>query len=174
MRPWRVGNHQPQNLYRGEEYMGVMFNPEVARFIVEAMNADLSSAPEDQDVEERADHTAGSMIREIEHALTRAGLGILNVHIRLSATTIYPDATILTSDPDRNYTTAESTRLADSLGPGSTYHEHGEPGKRIGVLHGETQSGFRFAIHCEPRMTAEEVAQEFQDLKVLRLTDGSS
>ena len=35
---YRVGRHQPQNLYRGEQYIGVMFSPEDAALIVEALN----------------------------------------------------------------------------------------------------------------------------------------
>ena len=27
MPTYRTGNHQPQNLYRGDTYIGVMFNP---------------------------------------------------------------------------------------------------------------------------------------------------
>lgn len=35
---YRVGRHQPRNVYRGEEYIGVMFSPEDAAAVVEAMN----------------------------------------------------------------------------------------------------------------------------------------
>jgi hypothetical protein len=36
---YRVGNHQPQNVYRGDQYIGVMFTPEDAALAVEALNA---------------------------------------------------------------------------------------------------------------------------------------
>ena len=35
---YRVGNHQPQNIYRGDTYIGVMFSPIDAAAIVRAMN----------------------------------------------------------------------------------------------------------------------------------------
>lgn len=31
---YRVGNHQPQNLYRGDQYIGVMFSPVDAAAVV--------------------------------------------------------------------------------------------------------------------------------------------
>lgn len=36
---YRVGNHQPQNVYRGEQYIGVMFTAEDALWVVWALNA---------------------------------------------------------------------------------------------------------------------------------------
>jgi hypothetical protein len=38
MATYRVGNHQPQNLYRDDQYIGVMFSPDDAALIVEALN----------------------------------------------------------------------------------------------------------------------------------------
>jgi hypothetical protein len=35
---YRVGNHQPQNIYRDDQYIGVMFTPEDAALVVEALN----------------------------------------------------------------------------------------------------------------------------------------
>jgi hypothetical protein len=35
---YRVGNHQPQNLYRDDTYIGVMFTAEDAALVVEALN----------------------------------------------------------------------------------------------------------------------------------------
>jgi len=35
---YRVGRHQVQNVYRGEEYIGVMFSPEDAALVVAALN----------------------------------------------------------------------------------------------------------------------------------------
>jgi hypothetical protein len=35
---YRTGNHQPQNVYRDEQYIGVMFTPEDAALVVEALN----------------------------------------------------------------------------------------------------------------------------------------
>ena len=35
---YRVGRHQPQNVYRGEQYIGVMFAPEDAALTVAALN----------------------------------------------------------------------------------------------------------------------------------------
>jgi hypothetical protein len=35
---YRVGNHQPQNVYRGDQYIGVMFTAEDAALAVEALN----------------------------------------------------------------------------------------------------------------------------------------
>ncbi len=34
---YRTGNHQPQNLYRGDQYIGVMFDPADAALIVDVM-----------------------------------------------------------------------------------------------------------------------------------------
>lgn len=36
---YRVGNHQPQNVYRGDEYIGVMFSPIDAAAVVRHLNA---------------------------------------------------------------------------------------------------------------------------------------
>lgn len=38
MSTYRVGHHQPQNVYRGEQYIGVMFTAEDAALVVEALN----------------------------------------------------------------------------------------------------------------------------------------
>jgi len=38
MATYRVGNHQPQNLYRDDQYIGVMFTAEDAAEVVETMN----------------------------------------------------------------------------------------------------------------------------------------
>jgi hypothetical protein len=38
MATYRVGNHQPQNLYRDDTYIGVMFTTEDAALVVEALN----------------------------------------------------------------------------------------------------------------------------------------
>jgi hypothetical protein len=35
---YRVGNHQPQNLYRDDQYIGVMFSPIDAAAVVEHLN----------------------------------------------------------------------------------------------------------------------------------------
>lgn len=35
---YRVGNHQPQNVYRDQQYIGVMFTAEDAALVVEALN----------------------------------------------------------------------------------------------------------------------------------------
>ena len=35
---YRVGRHQPQNVYRGEQYIGVMFSPEDAALTVSMLN----------------------------------------------------------------------------------------------------------------------------------------
>lgn len=34
---WRVGNHQPRNLYRGDQYIGVCFDPADTALIVDVM-----------------------------------------------------------------------------------------------------------------------------------------
>lgn len=40
---YRVGNHQPQNLYRGDAYIGVMFSPvDSALFVALGNAADLA------------------------------------------------------------------------------------------------------------------------------------
>jgi hypothetical protein len=36
---YRVGNHQPQNVYRNNQYIGVMFSAENAALVVDALNA---------------------------------------------------------------------------------------------------------------------------------------
>jgi hypothetical protein len=41
MTTYRVGNHQPQNLYRGDQYIGVMFNPIDAAAVVRHLNMGL-------------------------------------------------------------------------------------------------------------------------------------
>lgn len=38
---YRVGNHQPQNVYRGDQYIGVMFSPIDAAAVVNALNNGL-------------------------------------------------------------------------------------------------------------------------------------
>lgn len=35
---YRVGNHQPQNIYRNNTYIGVMFSADDAQIVVEALN----------------------------------------------------------------------------------------------------------------------------------------
>jgi hypothetical protein len=35
---YRVGHHQPQNVYRDDQYIGVMFTAEDAALVVEALN----------------------------------------------------------------------------------------------------------------------------------------
>jgi hypothetical protein len=35
---YRVGNHQPQNVYRGDQYIGVMFTAEDAASVVQMLN----------------------------------------------------------------------------------------------------------------------------------------
>ena len=37
---YRVGNHQPQNVYRGDQYIGVMFTAEDAALVVSMLNRD--------------------------------------------------------------------------------------------------------------------------------------
>lgn len=41
---YRVGNHQPQNLYRGDTYIGVMFDPTDTAWIVKVMNSEKVEA----------------------------------------------------------------------------------------------------------------------------------
>ena len=38
MSTYRVGNHQPQNIYRDDTYIGVMFTAEDAALVVEALH----------------------------------------------------------------------------------------------------------------------------------------
>jgi hypothetical protein len=38
MATYRTGNHQPQNVYRDDQYIGVMFTAEDAALVVEALN----------------------------------------------------------------------------------------------------------------------------------------
>jgi hypothetical protein len=38
MNLYRVGHHQPQNLYRGDEYIGVLFDPADTARIANALN----------------------------------------------------------------------------------------------------------------------------------------
>ena len=38
---YRVGNHQPQNVYRGDTYIGVMFSPIDAAAVVRHLNMGL-------------------------------------------------------------------------------------------------------------------------------------
>lgn len=40
---YRVGTHQPQNLYRGDTYIGVMFDPADAALIVQVLNGETSA-----------------------------------------------------------------------------------------------------------------------------------
>lgn len=42
---YRVGNHQPRNLYRGNEYIGVMFDPADAAMIAETLNGRGAQVP---------------------------------------------------------------------------------------------------------------------------------
>jgi hypothetical protein len=41
---YRVGNHQPQNVYRDDQYIGVMFTAEDAALVVEALNGAIRPA----------------------------------------------------------------------------------------------------------------------------------
>lgn len=36
--PWRLGNRNPNNLYRGEQHVGMLIDPELAKAIVTTMN----------------------------------------------------------------------------------------------------------------------------------------
>jgi hypothetical protein len=45
---YRVGNHQPRNLYRGDEYIGVMFDPADTALIARVLNEWAGSAPIDR------------------------------------------------------------------------------------------------------------------------------
>lgn len=42
---YRVGSHQPQNLYRGNQYIGVMFDPADAAMIADLLNRWNSQVP---------------------------------------------------------------------------------------------------------------------------------
>lgn len=65
---YRVGNHQPQNVYRDDAYIGVMFTAEDAALVVEALNghharldraeAELIAQDERADVKWRVDNRA--------------------------------------------------------------------------------------------------------------------
>lgn len=52
---YRVGRHQPRNVYRGDEYIGVMFAEEDAALVVSAMNMTLVQATAGYDVAQRPD-----------------------------------------------------------------------------------------------------------------------
>jgi hypothetical protein len=41
MTVYRVGNHQPQNIYRDDQYIGVMFSPIDAAAVVRHLNMGL-------------------------------------------------------------------------------------------------------------------------------------
>lgn len=45
---YRVGNHQPRNLYRGDEYIGVMFDPADTAMIAELLNREANMVPVDR------------------------------------------------------------------------------------------------------------------------------
>lgn len=53
MTTYRVGNHQPQNLYRDDQYIGVMFTAEDAALVVEALNERERLAELERNVMER-------------------------------------------------------------------------------------------------------------------------
>lgn len=45
-RGWRCGRHQPRNLYRNGQYIGVVFDPDDAAYIAEILNdADYPDLP---------------------------------------------------------------------------------------------------------------------------------
>lgn len=46
---YRVGNHQPRNPYRGDEYIGVMFDPTDTAMIAELLNEQDDMVPADQE-----------------------------------------------------------------------------------------------------------------------------
>jgi hypothetical protein len=52
MATYRLGNHQPQNLYRDDQYIGVMFDPETAAEVIAAMNERDRLAKLERDVME--------------------------------------------------------------------------------------------------------------------------
>lgn len=43
---YRGGSHQPQNVYRDDQYIGVMFSPEDAALVVAALNSEKVERPE--------------------------------------------------------------------------------------------------------------------------------
>lgn len=47
MSEYRVGNHQPQNVYRDEQYIGVMFSPEDAALVISALNQAFQNMRDD-------------------------------------------------------------------------------------------------------------------------------
>jgi hypothetical protein len=42
---YRVGNHQPQNVYRGDQYIGVLFSAADAALVVATLNRPQPEAP---------------------------------------------------------------------------------------------------------------------------------
>jgi len=51
---YRVGNHQPQNLYRDDAYIGVMFTADDAAMVVSALNEGQVPASRESDAETAA------------------------------------------------------------------------------------------------------------------------
>jgi hypothetical protein len=57
---YRVGNHQPQNVYRGDAYIGVMFTADDAALIVEALNdRKPTELPDEPVTEHRPEYPGG-------------------------------------------------------------------------------------------------------------------
>lgn len=63
---YRVGRHQPQNVYRGEKYIGVMFSPEDAAAVVRCLNLATQTAAPEGVLADHAFESAGGMA-DLEH-----------------------------------------------------------------------------------------------------------
>lgn len=180
MSTWRTGTDQPQNLYEGDRYAGVMFSPTDASRVVDAMNAGQPAGDvQPHERGPRTDHTPVTMAQEIQAALVSASLDIRNVALNVHASDGYLSASILStrmadSGSRGEYDAAESDRLAHYLAPAAVYAERGKPQERLGTLGGTTRSGIRITIHCQPRMTPEEVAQDLADKQAARRDRESS
>jgi hypothetical protein len=76
MATYRVGNHQPQNLYRDDQYIGVMFTAEDAALVVEALNGREADDRREVDrINERAD-VRRRIAERAEHRPSSLGDGL--------------------------------------------------------------------------------------------------
>lgn len=108
----------------------------------------------------RSDHTPVSMAQEIQSAMVNVGLNIRNCLMDMVVGD-WARASVLARTGQ--FTTEQSDRLADFLGSNVAYTEQGPAGHRFGMVDVTTATGIRVTIHCDPRMTAGEVAQELAE-----------
>lgn len=147
---WRVGSKQPQNVYCGDRYVGVMFTSETAALIVAAMNGGAGPiAPHADQV------TPAGIAATVQNALQRAGIPIDSVHMNISMMMHSPSVSILKAGTG-DYTAEEAASIAAHLGAGLDFNQHksSATGEQLATLRGATPDGLGVTIHREPEASS--------------------